>query len=595
MKRVEDNNRLQMMSSDEKGIEAENKKQSWKPFFHLLRSVKLPWALIIVCTLVNLLQSQLGLLFPQYTEKIYAGDFSRGIAGTAVAVVLGKALCMAVYQYVGRYTSHLNQMRFQNYIWRKLSRLPLSYFEKHEPRDLISRTTEDTLMVGEFLSYGISRILSTVYGFAGAFILIFGYDWRLAASMAVCLPLCYIVGVIAGRYYFKMNNRLQGKLADMTRYFSAVLPYITLVKLFGQENREEKNGEDWIERYYKTSFCNTLVSTAVSFATTMTTILQTLVIILMGVWLVRDGSIDIGDWIAFYMYANMLNNSFTIIMNIWGELKRNQGCCARIAAVTGIPAEENPGTLGAGEISGDMEFRNITFAYHEKKVLDNVSFTVPYGKMTAVVGPSGAGKSTILHLAERLYTPDEGQILWGQKAAGEYELHSWRRAIGYIPQDAQLFAGTIRENIMQGVTGDIGEEQVRRAAMQADALEFIESFEKGFDTEAGENGTKLSGGQRQRIAIARALLMNARILILDEATSNLDAEAEYAIGQTLKELRKDHTILMVAHRMDTVKDADQIIVMEHTRIQGSGTHEELMQSNELYRQMVDLQAERIAV
>ena len=246
-------------------------------------------------------------------------------------------------------------------------------------------------------------------------------------------------------------------------------------------------------------------------------------------------------------------------MNQWQSLKRNQGCCARISAAVDSPAEENPGTASAEA-----------------------------GKVTAIIGPSGAGKSTVLNLVERLYHPGEGKILWGGQEANKYDLYSWRRSIGYIPQDTQLFAGTIRDNITQGVQGTVSEERIREAAQQADALEFIEGFEKGFDTEVGENGTKLSGGEKQRIAIARMMIRDPEYLLLDEATSSLDAQNEAMVMSALGQLMKGRTCIVVAHNLRTVENADNIIFMEKGKVVSTGSHEELYRENEKYRRYVDL-------
>ncbi len=580
----------QMMKSQNVELEAENKKQSWKPFLHLIRSVKLPWLLILLCIIINFTQGYLTLLFPEYTEDIYAGNFTPALAVTAVLVVLGQSILTALLQFVAGYTSNLNHMRFQSYIWKKLSRLPVSYFEDHEPRDLISRTTQDTMSLSEFFAYSISYFFSSIYTFLGSLVLIFNYDWRLALSQAIIIPVCYLVGVIAGRVYFKLNNRIQGKLSDMTRYFSAVLPYLTLVKLFGQENREEANGNYWIEKYAEVNFQSSLAGSAISVANTLSQVLRELLLILMGVWLIQEGSLEVSAWIAFYMYANTLYNGMQMIMAQWQTLKRNQGACARISAVTSVPEEANPGTLDATAENKDLVFHNVSFAYQQNNVLNEVSFTAKKGQVTAIVGPSGAGKSTILSLVERFYEPKEGEILLGDHKASEYERKSWRQDIAYIPQDTHLFSGTIRDNIAYGMQGKVSEAKILEAAKKADAYDFIMGFEKGFDTPVGENGARLSGGQRQRIAIARALLRDARVLLLDEATSNLDAESEYQVEQTLKELSEGRTILLVAHHMDTVKQADHIIVMENSRVNGEGTHEELMNNNELYRRLVRLQA-----
>ncbi len=585
----------QMMTSSYREMERENKAQSWKPFIHLITSVKLPWLLILVCMVIQLAQSTLYLMFPSYASEIYSGNFTTSLAITAVLVILGQSLLRAVYQFAATYTCSLNHMRFQNYIWRKLSRLPISFYGKNEPRDFITRITEDTLTISDFLSYSLSGILSTFYTFIGSAVMITSYDWRLGLSQLVTIPLSYAVGVIVGRIYFKLNNRLQTRLADMTRYFSAVLPYITLVKLFGQENREEQAGKICITNNYRAKMDYAVNSVVINIVGSVVTLTQELIVIFLGLYLIHQGAIDIGQWVAFYMYAQMLQGDFQGIISMWQSLKTNQGACARVSAATSEAAEENRGTLNAGKAKGDLVFEDVSFAYGDKNVLNGVSFTAEPGKVTAIVGPSGAGKSTVLNLVERFYTPGKGRITWAGKDARDYELHSWRRNIGYIPQDTQLLAGTIRDNITHGVDGPISREKLEDAARQADILDYIQSLPQGFDAQVGENGAKLSGGQKQRIAIARALLMDSQILVLDEATSNLDAESEYQIQQTLRELSKTHTVLMVAHRMDTVKDADKIVVMENSRVAAQGAHDQLMAASPLYRRLVELQSDTAAV
>lgn len=584
-----------MMRSSYQELERENKKQEWRPLFRFIRSARLPWLLIAGGTVLNLMQGTLSLIFPKYTEEIYAGNFSISLAVTAVLVVLGQAILSGAVTFAGRYISYKNLMRFQFSIWRKLSRLPVSYFENNEPRELISRTTQDTLSLSEFFGFSISGTIDSIYTLIGSAVAITAYDWRLGLSQLICIPLCYVVGIIAGRFYFKMNNRIQGRLSDMTRYFSMILPYITLVKLFGQENREEKAGNGWIANHFKTTMDNKVATMVINFADTVTQLVQELTIIFVGLALIRQGIIDVSQWIAFYMYANMLNTQFRGLMTTWEKVKINQGCCARIVAAIDRTPEENNGTLDARNSRGDLEFKNVSFAYDQDNVLNNVNFTAACGKVTAIVGPSGAGKSTILNLVERFYTPGAGSVVWAGKDAREFELTSWRRNIGYIPQDTQILAGSIRDNIAHGVVGTVSQEALEDAARQADILDFIQSLPQGFDTDVGENGAKLSGGQKQRVAIARALLMDSQILLLDEATSSLDAESEHSIQQTLQKIGQSRTVLMVAHRLASVKGADKIVVMENSRVSAQGTHSELMSICPLYRRLVELQSADIPV
>lgn len=579
----------QMMHTSHEELERQNKRQSWKPFWHLIKNVKFPWLLIIVCIILNLAQGQLSLMFPQYTQEIYNGNFTVALAVTAVLVVLGQAILTAAIQCVARYTSHLNHMRFQNYIWRKLSRLPISYFEKNEPRDLISRTTQDTLSMSEFMSYSISYWLRGIYTLVMTVVLITGYDWRLTVSQFICIPLTYAIGVIAGRIYFKMNNRVQGRLSDATRYFAAVLPYLTLVKLFGQETREEKAGNSWLANQFKTQMQNAVYGLAISFAETVTDLIRTLVIIFTGLWLLREGAIDIGQWIAFYQYANLLNGNVRSVMAQWQALKRNQGACARIAAATDAEPEENTGKLNAGEASGNVEFKNVSFAYEEQNVLNDVSFTAEHGKVTAIVGPSGSGKTTVLKLLERLYQPTGGRLLFGETPAEDIHLNEWRESFGMVPQSSPLLFGTVRDNITYGIDEGVGEGKLSQAMGAANVTEIVSRLPEGLETDVGDVGSKLSGGEKQRIAIARMMIRDPSYLLLDEATSSLDAENEYQITQALSKLMAGRTTVIVAHNLRTVEHADSIIFMENGRVQACGPHKQLYEQSATYRRYVDLQ------
>src|SRR5699024_1512958 len=220
--------------------------------------------------------------------------------------------------------------------------------------------------------------------------------------------------------------------------------------------------------------------------------------------------------------------------------------------------------------------------------------SIPAGKVTAIVGPSGCGKSTMFKLIERFYDPNVGQITIGNTSAEKIHLDEWRRSIAAVSQSSPLLSGTIRDNITYGLEREVSDSEVRRAAELADALEFIESFPEGFDTEVGEFGSRLSGGQRQRIAITRAFIQDAPILLLDEATSSLDAQSASNIQASLDRLMKDRTTIVIAHDMNLVKHSDKIIVLDDGAISGSGTHEELIQSNTLYKNLIDIQASKEA-
>ena len=260
-------------------------------------------------------------------------------------------------------------------------------------------------------------------------------------------------------------------------------------------------------------------------------------------------------------------------------------------AEVAVEAGEDKG--GDAEMPGqpaDLCFENVTFRYDQDIVLKNVSFTIPAGKTTALVGPSGAGKSTIFGLLERFYDPESGRVSLGGVDAREFKKSAWRQAIGYVPQSSPMFSGTIRSNMTYGLGRTFSDEELIRAARDANIYDFIASCEDGFDTNVGERGSKLSGGQRQRIAIARALLKDPKILLLDEATSSLDPQARDEVERALERLKAGRITVIVAHEIKSIESADQIVVLSDGAVSGAGSDGELMGSNQLYRNLKNLQS-----
>jgi ATP-binding cassette subfamily B protein AbcA/BmrA len=281
---------------------------------------------------------------------------------------------------------------------------------------------------------------------------------------------------------------------------------------------------------------------------------------------------------------------FTQLASFFTAFQKAMGATERIQQLLVRSPEADKKGMETLPLDQELVFDRVSFSYEEgKPILREIDFTVKPGETVAIVGPSGGGKTTIFSLIERFYTPDAGQIRLGPLPIDKLDLTAWRRSIGYVSQESPIMSGTIRENICYGLSREAGEDEIRRAAQLANASEFIERLPAGYETEVGERGIKLSGGQRQRIAIARAFLRNPRILLLDEATSNLDSESEMYVQQALKNLMKGRTTLIIAHRLSTVVEADQILVLEEGRITGRGAHEELMATHDLYRRLAKQQ------
>jgi ATP-binding cassette subfamily B protein AbcA/BmrA len=300
---------------------------------------------------------------------------------------------------------------------------------------------------------------------------------------------------------------------------------------------------------------------------------------------VSSGALTAGDMVAFILYLFQIVIPVGQLMQFFTQLQKAMGATERIAATLSHPEEDYASGREVTDIREPITVDHVTFAYPGgEPVLRDVHFTIIPGKVTALVGPSGSGKTTLFALLERYYRPQKGTIRLGDDPIDSFSLKSWRRQIGYVSQESPLIAGTIRENICFGTDRDISDEELRHAARMAYADTFIEALPNQYDTEVGERGMKLSGGQRQRIAIARALLRNPNILMLDEATSNLDSQAEIVVQQAFKNLMRGRTTIVIAHRLSTVIDADQIVFIEKGVVTGIGTHEQLFRTHPMYRE-----------
>lgn len=563
----------------------------WKPFFKLLTQAKLPYFWIILSTVVGLASTQLSLLFPQYAQKITAGDISRPIIVGSIFIVIGQAVFTAVRQFLANVASAKVTLSFRKLILRSLIVLPIPYFDKSNANEMISRTTDDTTKLSDLLAYGIGNVLSSVYGIVGAFFILFSYDWRLAVAEIGILLLTIGIGILNGRISFKYNVKIQAKLAKLTGFISEILVNIPLVKSFVNEKKEEKRGRGYIKELFKVNFNFHIFGHLFGLFNNLVRVLQAIIIILLGIYLISNDIITIDIWIAFYLYAEGLLISVSVLMGNWVTVKKGQGAVRRITEITLEPMEEFNRALPFEPRHEDISFNGVSFRYEEKEIIKNMNLTIPHGKITAIVGPSGAGKSTIFNLLMRFYDPNSGEMRFGDQSIKNYKLQEWRKAFGHVAQDTQLFSGTIRNNITYGVDKKVSEQEIEKAAEAACALEFIQSFENGFDTQVGEGGSKLSGGQRRRIAIARVILKNPSFLLFDEVTSSLDAESEYIVDKSLKELAIGRTTVIIAHRLATVKDADQILVLDDGEINGIGRHEDLLENNKLYKRLVELQFE----
>ncbi|MDE6880933.1 MAG: ABC transporter ATP-binding protein/permease [Oscillospiraceae bacterium] len=393
--------------------------------------------------------------------------------------------------------------------------------------------------------------------------------------------------VLSGRLQFLRSDKIQARAAQLTGFIAEVLLHIPLVKSFVREDYEDKRGSGWIEELFKTRFKWTMFSSLGVTLSNSLSLVNTLLCVAAGAYLTARGEITLDIWLAFYLYSQGLMRTLGRLGGVWSSLKGIQGAARRIAEIAGEPFEKYEGSAGVPQ-SG-LQVKDVTFRYQDRDVLDHISMDIPRGKTTALVGPSGSGKSTLLRLLERFYQPTGGEIAAAGEDIGRFDLTAWRKSIGYVAQDTLLFSGTIRENILYGQDREVSEAEFQAAADAACVTEFVRNLEHGYDTQVGEGGGKLSGGQRQRLGIARAILRNPSLLLLDEVTANLDAQAEDQVNRAIQSISKGRTVVSVAHRLDNIRSADQIVVLEDGQVRGAGVHEDLMENCPLYRRMVEAQ------
>ncbi len=480
-------------------------------------------------------------------------------------------------------------------LYSNLVKLPMSFFSQKRVGELNSRISSDITQIQDTLTSTIAEFLRQFILIIGGIALLATESFKLTLLMLSVVPLVAVAAVIFGRFIRSYSKKVQDKVAESQVIVEETMQGISIVKAFANE---------WYEiARYKTQI-KEVIQIAIKggkyrgyFASFIIFCLfgAIVAVVWYGVQLSIAGEMSVGQLISFVLYSTFVGASFGGIAELYAQIQKAIGATERVFELLDETPEKIQGTTAhqsIEKIKGNVNFKNVAFKYPSRKemeVLKDVSFTAQFGQKIAIVGPSGAGKSTIASLLLRFYSIAEGSIEIDNKNIYDYDLEQLRGNMSIVPQDVILFGGTIRENIAYGKP-NATEEEILAAAQQANAYNFIESFPEKLDTIVGERGVKLSGGQRQRIAIARALLKNPSILILDEATSSLDSESEKLVQEALEILMEGRTSIIIAHRLSTIRSADQILVLDKGIIAEKGTHQELIAlDNGIYKNLSNLQ------
>ncbi|MFV8367841.1 ABC transporter ATP-binding protein [Flavobacterium sp. XS1P27] len=517
------------------------------------------------------------------------------IAGGLIVILFLQSIFsfFRLYLFVNFTENTLANLRVA--LYSNLVKLPMSFFSQKRVGELNSRISSDITQIQDTLTSTIAEFLRQFILIIGGVLLLANESIKLTLLMLSVVPLVAIAAVIFGRFIRKYSKNVQDKVAESQVIVEETMQGISIVKAFANE---------WYEIARYNGKIKEVVKIAIKggkyrgyFASFIIFCLfgAIVAVVWYGVRLSISGEMSVGQLISFVLYSTFVGASFGGIAELYAQIQKAIGATERVFELLDeTPEKINSiqNTAEAQKIKGNVTFKNVAFSYHSRKeikVLKDVSFTANFGQKIAIVGPSGTGKSTIASLLLRFYNIDEGEILVDGKNIYDFDLESLRGNMSIVPQDVILFGGTIRENIAYGKP-NATEEEIVTASKQANAYNFIESFPEKFETIVGERGIKLSGGQRQRIAIARALLKNPSILILDEATSSLDSESEKLVQEALEILMEGRTSIIIAHRLSTIRSADQILVLDKGKITEQGTHKELIAlENGIYKNLSNLQ------
>ncbi|QGM32331.1 ABC transporter ATP-binding protein [Psychrobacillus sp. FSL K6-2843] len=562
---------------------------STKNFFQLLKSLKWPIKMAILAIVLSLLSTVISLVVPLVTKTLVDSLTSASFNWTLILILLGVFILQAVFggfsYYLLAYIGEFVVADLRRKLWSKVLHLPVPYYDRHESGETMSRITQDTTTLKSLVTDHLVNFVSGIITIIGSVIILFFIDWKMTLIMLISVPLSMAIMIPLGSKMHKVAKATQKEMASFSGLLGRVLSEIRLVKSYRAERTETTSGGEAIHSLYRFGLKEAKIQAFIS--PLMTLIMMGILVVILGYGglQVSNGNLSAGDLVAIIFYLVQIIFPFAQMATFFTSFQKAVGATERIQEIFKMDSEPIEQEANKPLEDGVITFLDVHFSYGEdKKVINGVSFEAKPGTVTAFVGPSGGGKTTIFSLLERFYEPNDGVIYFNNSPIQELSLRDWRSKMAYVSQESPLMSGTILSNMTYGMTDIPSMEKIKAAAESANASSFIEELPDKYDTLVGERGMKLSGGQRQRIAIARALLHDPKILLLDEATSNLDSGSETFVQEALERLMKGRTTLIIAHRLATIIHADQIFFLEQGKITGKGTHEELINHHELYRE-----------